>query len=94
MWPRTSDQAGLQGSRDRGSAPRPRGPPATRPRCTHALCCPHTGPGPAPYAHARATRPHRPPAPARTRPHRPYAPPTSYTSAKRLSKRTVFFFLN
>ena len=76
MWPKTVDQTGLQGSRGRGSAPRPRGPPAARPRCAHALCCPHTGPGPAPPAPARASRPHRPPAPARTRPRRPGAPST------------------
>ena len=49
--------------------------PCCPPRCTHSLCCPHTGPDPAPHAHTRATRPHRPPAPARTRPHRPDAPP-------------------
>ena len=76
MWPKTVDQTGLQGSRGRGSAPRPRGPPAARPRCAHALCCPHTGPGPAPPAPARASRPHRPPAPARTRPRRPGSPST------------------
>ena len=49
---------------------------AARPRCTHALCCPHTGPGPAPPAPARASRPHRPPAPARSRPRHPGAPST------------------
>jgi len=76
MWPKTVEQMGLQGSRGRGSAPRPRGPPAARPRCTHALCRPHTGPGPAPPAPARASRPHRPPAPARTRPRRPGSPST------------------
>ena len=75
MWPRTSDQAGLQGSRDRGSAPRPRGPPASMlpwpalarphpccPPALHVLCCPHTGPGP-----AARPRPRHAPAPrART----------------------------
>ena len=49
---------------------------AARPRCTHALCCPHPGPGPAPHAPTRATRPHRPSTPARTRPRRPGAPST------------------
>ena len=65
MWPKTVDQTGLQGSRGRGSAPRPRGPPAAR--AARAPCAAHTHP-PAPRARTA------PPATARTRPRRPGVP--------------------
>ena len=73
MWPKTVDQTGLQGSRGRGSAPRPRGPPAAR--AARTRCAAHTPVWVPRRTHPPAPRARTgPPAPARTRPRRPGVP--------------------